>query len=135
MKIIFLIVTFTFVLTGLACRNQSANLVNLSPAEVYKLQYEATRKKDVATIKQTVTKDSLEMMNDIAKKSGTTIEEIINKIPSEDSTPVFEFRNEKIDGDAASVEVKTSAKNIWSPVYFRKEEGVWKVDMTNIIPR
>jgi hypothetical protein len=38
-----------------------------------------------------------------------------------------EFRNEKVDGDRATIEMKNSF-NAWTTVPFVREEGVWKID-------
>ncbi|HEX8636431.1 MAG TPA: hypothetical protein VF692_00100, partial [Pyrinomonadaceae bacterium] len=38
-----------------------------------------------------------------------------------------EYRNEKIEGDRATLEVK-NAYSMWEKVPFVREEGVWKID-------
>jgi hypothetical protein len=38
-----------------------------------------------------------------------------------------ETRNEKIDGDTATLEVKDDKKDKWETIHFAKEDGEWKL--------
>ena len=63
-----------------------------------------------------------------AKAQGVTVDEIVKRetLFTEGQTSV-EYRGEKIDGEKASLQVKT-ASGIWETVPFVREDGVWKID-------
>ena len=44
-----------------------------------------------------------------------------------------ETRNEKIDGDNATLEVQDEDTKKWSKVYFVKEEKEWKISLDKTI--
>ena len=59
---------------------------------------------------------------------GTTIDEIVKReMLVSEGQKVVEYRNEKIDGNKATLEVKTG-RDSWDTVYFLLEDGVWKID-------
>ena len=63
-----------------------------------------------------------------AKAQGVSVDEIVKRetLFNPDQTTV-EFRNEKAEGDRATLEVKNSF-GVWETVPFVKEDGVWKID-------
>ena len=63
-----------------------------------------------------------------AKAQGVTVDEIVKRqtLFTEAQTSV-EYRNEKIDGEKASLDVKNSSGS-WEKVPFVREDGVWKID-------
>ena len=71
---------------------------------------------------------SIKMHEQEAKAQGVTVDDIVKRetLFSESQT-IVEYRNEKIDGDRATLQVKTSYGS-WETVPFVKEEGVWKID-------
>ncbi len=71
---------------------------------------------------------SIKMAEQEAKAQNVTLDEIIKRetLFSETQRSV-EFRNEKVDGDRATIEMKDSF-DTWITVPFVREEGVWKVD-------
>lgn len=92
--------------------------------------YDALKKKDDAALRKVLTAEfikSLEADMKADKKTGSLAAYVAEseKIPE---TPV-EVRNEKIDGDKASAELKGGAYLTWQKFNFIKEDGVWK--MTN----
>lgn len=105
-----------------------------SPTEVFKAQNEARKKKDGAAMKANLSKASVEMIDKAAKAQKKTVEELLTtEMPGVKQPDSFEFRNEKITGDSASVEVKTPDVQEWSIVPFVKEDGRWKVAMDKLI--
>ena len=68
-------------------------------------------------------------MHDLeAQAQGSTVDEIVKRetIFSEGQTSV-KLRNEKIEGDTATLEVENSF-GAWEIVPFIKENGEWKID-------
>ena len=72
--------------------------------------------------------ETLKMHGQEAKAQNVTLDEIVKRetLFSQTQTLV-EFRNEKIDGDKATLEVKNSFGS-WETVPFVMEEGNWKID-------
>ena len=71
---------------------------------------------------------TIKMHQQAAKDQGVTLDDIVERetlFPPEQKTG--EFRNQKIDGDKATIEMKNSS-GIWDTINFVREEGVWKLD-------
>lgn len=70
---------------------------------------------------------SIKMHEQEAKAQNVTLDEIIKRetLLSENQTTV-EYKNEKIDGDKATLDVKTSGR--WETLPFVREDAVWKID-------
>jgi hypothetical protein len=79
-------------------------------------------------MKLLLTHDSIEMHKQEAKAQGVTLDDIVKKEPLFDpSQTSVEYRNEKVEGDKATLEVK-NPNGDWEKVPFLKEDGVWKID-------
>ena len=99
-----------------------------TPLETFKTYTKAYKHKDAASMKVLLAKDSLKMSEQEAKAQGVSVDEIVKRetLFNPDQTTV-EFRNEKAEGDRATLEVKNSF-GVWETVPFVKEDGVWKID-------
>lgn len=86
-------------------------------------------------MKLLLSSESLKMHERQAKSQNVTVDEIVKRetLFSSEQTSV-KFRNEKIEGDKATLEVENSSA-IWETVPFIKEEGVWKIDKIGIADR
>ena len=99
-----------------------------SPTEVFKAQAEAQKKKDTAAMKQNLSKASLELIEKAAKAENKSVDEALAaESPMGNQNAEYEFRNEKIDGDNATVEITEKGKNQWITMPFVKEDGKWKL--------
>ncbi len=98
-----------------------------SPTETMKAYIDALKKKDAAVIKASLSKASLERYEKSAKAQGKTLEEMIATDEDVSDKKMPEMRNEKIDGDTATVEVKMDDTEKWETVPFVKEGGIWKI--------
>ena len=98
-----------------------------SPTDVLKKFVEASKKKDVETIKQTLSSGTLKMIDESAKKQNTTLDEALKKDDGNTLKEMPETRNEQIEGDTATVEVKNPATSDWDKIPFVKEDGKWKI--------
>lgn len=103
-----------------------------SPTATMGVFFEALKKKDNETIKKCLSKSSLVILEESAKEGKTTIDQIISEGEdmSKVKTPVV--RNEKIDGDSATLEVEDEKTKKWDTVPFVKEDGVWKIALDKI---
>jgi hypothetical protein len=107
-----------------------------SPTATFKAFYEAQKNKDAAGLKKTLSKSSLEMMEKAAKEQKKTFDEALKEgfnDPAFKSQQLPETRNEKIDGDSATLEVQDEQSKKWEKMYFSKEDGQWKIALDKTI--
>lgn len=141
MKIYQITIFILFALTFGACSStQSNNTATLnqpinesstssqtalagSPTEVLKTFTEATKKKDVETVKKTLSKSMMKVVEETAKKQNISVDEMLMKV----AAPGGELKNEKIEGDSATVEIKNEATGEYDEMPFVKEDGSWKI--------
>ena len=120
---IILIALAASVLIG--CNSQVAPREE-TPTDVLRKFVEATQKKDVETLKQTLSSGTLKMIEASAQKENISLDEALKK---DDGTlkEMPETRGETIEGDTASVEVKNGATADWDKIPFVREDGKWKI--------
>jgi hypothetical protein len=107
-----------------------------SPTATYKAFFDAQKKKDVPGIKKTLSKASLEMMEKTAKEQNKSLDDALKEgldNPASKSLNVPPTRNEKIDGDNATLEVQDEDSKKWQKMYFVKEDGDWKIALDKTI--
>ena len=99
-----------------------------TPLETFKSYTKAIKQKDAARMKALLSEASVKMHEQEAKAQNVGVDEIIKRetIFGENQTSV-EFRNEKIEGDRATLEVKNSF-GAWEKVPFVREDAAWKID-------
>ncbi len=99
-----------------------------TPLETFKTYTKAIKQKDTATMKLLLSDATIKMHEQEAKAQGVLIDDIVKRetLFREDQRSV-EYRDEKIDGDKATLQVKNSFGS-WETVPFVREEGVWKID-------
>ncbi len=123
-----------FVLTLLfgACASPKAPATPVSTFQTYT---KAIKQKDIATMKLLLSKATLEMHEMEAQAQGITVDEIVKRETLfAEGQKVVRFRNEKIDGDLATLEVENSM-GTWETVPFAKENGEWKIDKKGFAQR
>ena len=123
--------TALIVLAVVACNRPSS-----SPTATFKAFHEAQKKKDVEGIKKALSKSSLEMMEKAAKAQNKTLDKAFTEgleSPGAKSDKIPETRDEKIDGDNATLEVQNEQTKKWDKVYFVKEENEWKIALDKTI--
>lgn len=116
----FILMIFLF---SLACATEESK-----PLDTYKAYTKAISQKDTTTMKLLLSAESIKMHEQEAKAQNLTLDDIVKRetLFSEDQKTV-EFRNQKIEGEKATLEVKNSF-GAWETVPFVKEENVWKID-------
>jgi hypothetical protein len=99
-----------------------------TPLETFKTYTKAIKQKDITTMKLLLSDASIKMHEKEAKAQGVTVDDIVKRetLFTENQKTV-EYRNEKIDGEKATLEVKT-ASGRWETVPFVLEDKVWKID-------
>ena len=99
-----------------------------TPLETFKTYTKAIKAKDTTTMKLLLSSATIKMHEQEAKAQGVTVDDIVKRETLfSESQKTVEFRNEKIDGDKATLQVKTSYGS-WETVPFVREDGVWKID-------
>ena len=107
-----------------------------SPTATFKTFYEAQKKKDVEGMKKTLSKSSLAMMEKAAKEQKKSVDQALSEgfdSPSAKTDKMPDTRNEKIDGDNATLEVQNDETKKWDKVYFVKEDKDWKIALDKTI--
>jgi len=106
-----------------------------TPIETFKTYVKALKAKDIKAMRVLLSESTLKMHERQAVAQGTTVDEIIKRetLVSENQRTV-EFRDEKIDGDQATLMVKNGYGS-WETVPFVKEDGVWKIDKKGFADR
>lgn len=99
-----------------------------TPLETFKTYTKAIKAKDTATMKLLLSDATLKMHEQEAKAQNVPLDDIIKRetLFGETQTTV-EYRNEKIDGDKATLQVK-NLYGSWETVPFVREDGEWKID-------
>ena len=99
-----------------------------TPVETLKAYTIAVKNKDTTMMKLLLSEATLKLHQDEAKARGVTLDEIVGQqtlFPADQK--FYNYRNEKIEGDKASVEVENSFGG-WDTVFLVKENGAWKID-------
>ena len=70
-----------------------------------------------------------------AQAQGVTLDDVVKRETLfTESQKTVKLRNEKVEGDTATLEVENSFGS-WETVPFVKEEGVWKIDKKGFAQR
>ncbi len=99
-----------------------------TPSDALKQYVAASQKSDVETMKRLLSKGSVELIDKSAKAQNSTIDELLRKESSVKIQNLPETRNEKIEGDTATVEIKNETNGAFDMTMpFVKEDGAWKI--------
>ena len=119
---------FIFTIFAMSVSSCSRDIKPATPYETFATYTKAINKKDTTTMKLLLSSESMKMHEQEAKAQNVTVDEIVKRETLfREGQRKLEFRNEKIDGDTATLEVKT-ADDRWETVPFVREDGVWKID-------
>ncbi|KXK05433.1 MAG: Lumazine-binding domain protein [Acidobacteria bacterium OLB17] len=100
-----------------------------TPLETFETYAKALKKKDYTSVKILLSASTMKMHEQEAKAQNTTVDEIIKRgsLVADNQTNV-KYRNEKVDGDKATIEIQNTFGS-WETVHFVREDGVWKLDI------
>ncbi|HBR58099.1 MAG TPA: hypothetical protein DEA22_11640 [Blastocatellia bacterium] len=122
-----LLVTF-LVLGSMSLASCTAEKAPATPLETFKTYVKALKKKDTTTMKLLLSAGSIKMHEQEAKSQGVTVDEIVmRETLFSESQKTVDFRNEKIEGNRASIELKNHFGE-WEIIPFVMEDGQWKID-------
>jgi hypothetical protein len=84
-------------------------------------------RKDIAGVKRFLSRPSLQMTEEIAKRQGKTLDQLFVEAADKDARkPLPVFSNEIITGDTATVDIKIVGEPVLT-MPLVKEEGEWKL--------
>ncbi|MGQ0540619.1 MAG: hypothetical protein ACT4O9_02060 [Blastocatellia bacterium] len=99
-----------------------------SPLQTLQTYQKALKQKDSTTMKLLLSSETIKMHEQEAKSQGVTVDEIVKRETLfSESQKTVEFRNEKIEGEKATLEVRGPGGS-WETVPFVLEGGEWKID-------
>ena len=79
-------------------------------------------------MKLLLSKETIKIHEQEAKAEGVTLDDIVKRETLlADGQSTIEYRNEKIDGDRATLEYKNTSGR-WESMPFVSEDGEWKID-------
>jgi len=92
--------------------------------------YRAWKDKNVPSLKTTLSNSYIDELTTVANRHSLTLDNMLNIFlsngpSSEEAVP--ETRNEKVEGDKATLEVKNEKMNSWVRVPLVKEDNQWKL--------
>ncbi len=108
-----------------ACNNANAPS-SRTPTETLQALSEAGKKKDTAGIKKLLSKGSLELLEKSAKTQNQTPDQLLTRENGAPFQNISEYGAETIQGETATVEVKTELTNEFERIPLVKENGEWK---------
>jgi hypothetical protein len=85
--------------------------------------YDALKRKDVEAVKKTLADGYVKMLESAGVAAERALQPMMERLPA--ARPAT--RNEKVDGDRATLEVHNEAERRWDLVAFVKEDGAWKI--------
>ena len=118
---------FTLLITFIlgACGGDSGPASPLKTLQTYQ---KALKAKDTTTMKMLLTADTIKMLEQEAKSQGTTVDDVVKRETLfSEAQKTIEFRNQKIEGSKATLEVKNTFGQ-WDTVPFLLEDSQWKID-------
>ena len=99
-----------------------------TPFETFQTYVKAIKKKDTTTMKLLLSSDSIKMHEQEARAQGITVDDVVKRETLfSEGQRTLEFRNEKVEGERATLEIKNSF-GTWETVPFVREDDVWKID-------
>lgn len=85
-------------------------------------------------MKKSLSKGTLDMFDKLAKEQNKSTDDMLKEVDKDDkSEKMPETRNEKINGDTATLEVKNDKTGKWDPLPFVKEDGEWKIALDKFL--
>ena len=132
MRFFPLVLILSIVIATASCAGESKPN---TPVETFKTYINAVKQKDTTRMKRLLSSESIKMHEQEAKSQSVTLDDIVKRETLfTEGQKVVEFRNEKIDGETATLEVKNSF-GTWETVPFVREEDEWKIDKKGYVDR
>lgn len=106
-----------------------------TPLETLKAYTQAIKRKDTTEMKLLLSNASIKMAEQEARAQNRPLDDIVeNETLFSRMQTSLKFRNERIEGERATIEVENSFGG-FDTVPFVKEEGAWKIDKQGVADR
>lgn len=129
MRVYFKFVILILLSSFAACAGDSKPS---TPLETLRAYTQAIKRKDTTEMKILLSAASIKMAEQEARAQNRTLDDVVkNETLFNQTQTSLKFRNEKIEGERATIEVENSF-GVWDTVPFVKEEGAWKLDKQGI---
>lgn len=132
MKIYKIIITVLCTLFVINCNSKPAPQPG-GPTEILNTFVEASKTKDIETMKRALSKGTMNLIEQSAQKQNTSVDELLKNEQGTLVRELPETRNEKIDGDMATLEVKNVETGEFDEIPFVKEGGAWRLALDEIV--
>ncbi|HKS27187.1 MAG TPA: hypothetical protein VJS44_05180 [Pyrinomonadaceae bacterium] len=99
-----------------------------TPTEAYRTAYAARKNKDIAGLKRVLSKEVQDFLTEMGKEEKKTLDDQLKELADRPQADKAESRNEKIDGDRATLEY-LNERGTWSTMDFVKEGSDWKISL------
>ena len=99
----------------------------LGPTDTLRAFNDAVIKKDAPKIKSLLSRKSLDIVTKLAAQNGVTVDQQLTGDGGGPMPIEREMRNEDIEGDVATVEIKNSVLGSWDKMFLVKENGGWRL--------
>lgn len=105
---------------------QTTKPAGSSPTGTLNTFYEGMKKRDDALVRSTFSKAALAEFEEELKKtkSATLVEFFESQSPTPEK--IYDTRNEAVEGETATLEVRDPKRNMWIKSKYIKEDGTWK---------
>lgn len=126
-------VLFIFMTAIAACSTGESSPA--TPVQTFMTYTKAIKNNDTTTMKLLLSAETLKMHELEAQAQGVTVDEIVKRETLfVESQKTVKYKNEKIEGDKATLEVENSFGS-WETVPFIMENGEWKIDKKGFAQR
>lgn len=98
-----------------------------TPTETIKAFNDASKKKDIETVKKLISKGTLKQLENSALAANTSVDNLLKKDSDTNFEEFPEIQGEKIEGDTAYVEIKNEITGENEKMPLIKEDGEWKI--------
>lgn len=132
MKISKIIITVLYALFFINCSSEPTPQPG-GPTEVLNTFVEASKTKDVETMKRSLSEGTMNLIEQSAEKNKTTVDELLKNEQGTLVRELPETQNEKIEGDTATLEVKNVETGEFDEIPFVKEGGTWRLALDEIV--
>ena len=102
-----------------------------TPTAAFKTFYYAVKANDIEAVKRSMSKKAMEDVTRSAAQENKSVDDSLKDMSKDTPAGLPEVRNEKIEGDKASAEMKDDKMDRWIPIYFVKEDGKWKIALND----
>jgi len=105
-----------------------ASVLNSAPTlgPVIRMYYDAIKRRDNVALRKTLSAEFLLNIEEDMRNNGQkNLAAFLAK--TEYQTPKIEIRNEKLSDDKGVADVRGSYYQTWTPIFFVKENGHWKL--------